>query len=303
MMTTFNAMLLSLGRWRIIGVLLAALVALALAGCNALRLTYSQAPALAHWWIDNYLDITDEQEAPLKQALADYYRWHRAQQLPEYAALLQRAQAEATQPVTPQQVCGWMAEGRRRADIALKHGVPMVVPLVRTVSAEQVRHLERKFAKSNREFRDDHLQSDPKERRKAALKRVRERAEMMYGRLDDKQREWLEQAVAASPYDPERWNAERLARQHDIVQTLRALLASPQMAPAQAEAMVGALGERLLRSPRPEYRDYLTRLQDYNCGLVAHLHGMTTPQQREHARDKLRGWEMDARSLVIRTEP
>lgn len=283
--------------------LVAALVALTLTGCNALRLTYSQAPALAHWWIDGYLDITDEQEGPLKQALADYYRWHRIHQLPEYANLLQRAQAEATQPLTPQQVCGWMAEGRRRAEIALKHAVPIVVPLVRTVSAEQVRHLERKFAKSNREFRDDHLQKDPQERRKAALKRVRERAEMMYGRLDDKQRDWLERAVAASPYDAERWNAERLARQQDILQTLRALQAAPQMAPAQAEALVGALGERLLRSPRAEHRDYLARLSDYNCGLVAQLHGMTSAQQREHARDKLRGWEMDARSLVIRSEP
>lgn len=281
--------------------LLAALVTLA--GCNALRLTYSQAPAIAHWWIDGYLDITDEQEAPLKQGLADYYRWHRIHELPEYATLLQRAQAEATQPITAQQVCGWMAEGRRRAAIALKHGVPMAMPMVRTISADQVRHLERKFGKSNREFRDEHLQKDPQERRKAALKRVRERAEMMYGRLDDKQRDWLEKAVAASPYDAERWNAERLARQQDIVQTLRTLQASPEMAPAQAEALVSGLGERLLRSPRPEYRDYLARLHDYNCGLAAQLHGMTTPQQREHARAKLHGWEMDARSLVIRSEP
>ena len=274
-----------------------------LAGCNALRLTYSQAPALAHWWIDGYLDITDEQEGPLKEGLADYYRWHRSNQLPEYAALLQRAQAEALQPVTPQQVCGWMAEGRRRAEIALKHGIPTALPLIRTINADQLRHLERKFGKSNREFRDEHLQSDPKERRKAAVKRVRERAEMMYGRLDAKQRDWLEQAMAASPYDAERWNAERLARQQDILQVLRTLQASPQMAPAQAEALVASLGERLLRSPRPEYRDHLARLHDYNCGLVAQLHGMTTPQQREHARAKLQGWEMDARSLVLRAEP
>jgi hypothetical protein len=181
--------------------------------------------------------------------------------------------------------------------------VPMVVPLVRTVSAEQVRHLERKFAKSNREFRDEHLQPDPQERRKAAVKRVRERAEMMYGRLDGRQRDWLEQAIAASPFDPERWNAERLARQQDIVQTLRTLQATPQMPPVQAQGLVGALGERLLRSPRPEYRQYQQRLQDFNCALVAELHGMTSAQQREHARAKLQGWEMDARSLVIRSEP
>lgn len=283
--------------------LLAALASLTLAGCNALRLTYSQAPALAHWWVDGYIDLTDEQEGPFKQGLADYYRWHRSHELPEYAALLQRASSEAMQPLTPQQVCGWMAEGRRRARIALEHGVPTATPIIRTVNADQLRHLERKFAKSNREFRDDHLQRDPDERRKAALKRMRERAEMMYGRLHAHQREWLEQAVAASPFDPERWNAERLARQQDIVQVLRTLQASPQMEPAQAQALVGALGDRLLRSPRAEYRDYSARLQDYNCGLVAELHGMTTPQQREHARDKLRGWEMDARSLALRNEP
>src|SRR4029434_6807389 len=99
--------------------------------------------------------------------------------------------------------------GRRLGRAALDPAVPSITEFVRTMTPAQVQHLERKFEKSNQEFRKRYLSSDPKERREAPLPPMRERAEMMYGDLDGSQRAWLARSIAASPYDPERWNAER----------------------------------------------------------------------------------------------
>jgi len=295
MMTTFNAMLGPWLRTRIIGVLL---LAAALAGCNALKLSYSQGPTLLYWWLDGYVDVSDDQASQARQLIGQFFRWHRGNQLPEYIALLQRAQAQALEPTTPAAICAWVVEGRQRADIALRQAVPAVADFVRTLEPEQVQHLEHKFRRTNKDFRNDNLQPDRAERQKAAFKRVHDRAVLVYGRLDGAQRDWLLKGVAASPFDPERWYAERLARQHDIVQTLRTLVASPQMPPAQAQATIAALGERLLRSPRADYVQYQERLAEYNCALVAQLHNDASPAQRRHAHDKFKGWEDDLRSLL-----
>jgi hypothetical protein len=40
------------------------------------------------------------------------------------------------------------------------------------------------------------------------------------------------------------------------------------------------------------------KLAEYNCGLAAQIHNATTAAQRQKARDTLKGWEEDLRSLV-----
>ena len=77
-----------------------------LGGCSAVRIGYNQAPTLAWWWLDGYLDI-DAAEAPrAKDALQQWFAWHRRTQLPDYADWLAATQQQVMQPVTPQQVCG-----------------------------------------------------------------------------------------------------------------------------------------------------------------------------------------------------
>jgi len=50
-------------------------------------------------------------------------------------------------------------------------------------------------------------------------------------------------------------------------------------------------------TPGP-YRSYQQRLTDYNCSFIAQLHNSTTPAQRQVARNKLKGWEEDLRTLA-----
>jgi hypothetical protein len=107
----------------------------------------------------------------------------------------------------------------------------------------------------------------------------------------------IRSGVVASPFNPELWLVERQRRQRDVLQTLRKLLAERADVPQRTTALRG-LVERTERSPNAEYRAYQIKLTDYNCGLAAQIHNATTPAQRLKAREKLKGWEDDARSLV-----
>jgi hypothetical protein len=295
MTTTFIVMRKSFDRWRIIGVVLLALL---VAGCATLRLTYGQGPHLMYWWLDRYVDVDDSQAPRVHAAIARWFAWHRATQLPDYAALLERLQPLVLESTTPAAVCAIADDVRRRGDVALEHGLPDLAAFARTLRPAQIRHLEQRFAKVNREFRDEHLQSDRDERLRERVKRAQERAERLYGPLERPQHDLLVRLAAASPFDGELWEAERHAQQRDLVQTLNELRASPQMPSGQAQALLHEFALRLQHSPRPIYRRYQERLRDYNCELVAALHNATTPAQRRRARERLAGWEADLARLA-----
>ena len=70
---------------RIIGLCAACL---AMASCSVVRLGYGQAPDLAYWWIDSYIDLNEAQTPRLRKELDELAQWHRSRELPEIALLL-----------------------------------------------------------------------------------------------------------------------------------------------------------------------------------------------------------------------
>ena len=283
-------------RARIIGALLAA--ALLLGGCSALRFAYNQGPEIVYWWLDGYADFDALQAPRVRAAVADWFRWNRRSQLPDYAALLTRAGDEIAADATPEQLCRWNDTVRQRIGLAFDAAVPAIAELAPGLTPAQIEHIDRRFEKRNAEYRDDYrLGEDAAEQQRAAVKRALERAEMMYGRLDEAQRERIARGVAVSPFDAEVWFAERKARQADIVATLRRLR-SEHLAPAEAEQAVRSVAARFSHSPRADYRSYEQTVTQYNCVFAAAVHNATTPAQRQAAIRKLKGWEAALRALI-----
>lgn len=280
-------------RWIIGG----ALALLLLAGCGSvLRIGYGQGPTLAYWWLDGYVDVSAEQTPRLRDGLDQWFEWHRRVELPLYANLLARAQREVMEPQTPQAMCAWRDEAQRRLDAGIEQAAPPLAALIVTLTPEQLRHMERKLAKDGAELRADYAQADRAERARASFKRTLERYENLYGKLDESQRARLAQLLAASPFDADRWLAERDRRNADMMRTLASVAATGDV--TQAQAAVRVLAERALRSPRADYRGYQERLTQENCALAAAMHNLTTTAQRQYARNKLKGWEDDLRVLA-----
>ena len=273
---------------------------LLVSGCSALRIGYSQAADLAYWWLDGYADFDGEQTRRVREALAQWFAWHRKTQLPDYAQLLARAQAEVRAETTPARVCEWQDELLKRAHTAWEQAVPAAAEWALSVTPQQIQHLERRYAKANDEFRDAYLQEGLRERNEATIKRAVERAESLYGRLEDAQRARVAAGMARSPFEPELWLAERKLRQQDALQLLRKLGAEGASR-AQAESALRVYAEHIERSPREAYRRYSERLAAFNCAFGAGLHNSSSPAQRRAAAGKLSGWEADLRALVAQT--
>jgi hypothetical protein len=276
----------------IIGALL-----LALAGCSALRLGYNNGPQLVWWYLDGYVDFSREQAPAAKQALERLFEWHRATQLPDYAALLSSAQLAVVENTTPAATCRWFARVRDLLEPTVDRALVQSADLLPGVGEAQFKHLAGRYSKSLDEMRAKYLQADPAERLAESVQRALERAEQLYGTMDEPQRRVIAASVAASPFDPQAWMAERQRRQRDVLQTLRRLVTERADAD-QRVAALRTLAERAERSPDPAYRAYQQKLTDYNCAFAAQLHNVTNAAQRQKARQRLKGWEEDVRSLA-----
>lgn len=276
-----------------------------LGGCSAVRIGYNQAPTLGWWWLDGYMDFDGEQSPKVKEALNHWFAWHRTTQLPDYADLLAAAQVQVLQPATPQQLCRWADDLRVRLAAAFSHGLPLAADLLPTLKPEQLAHLERRYRKSNRDFEEAYLQQDGGDRLEASVRRTVDRAEMLYGRLDERQRQLVAAGVASSPFDPAIWFAERQAVQAETLQTLARLTAGGAARADRESNLAGlqALAARVQRAVPGPYRSYQQRLTEYNCALIAQLHNSTTPAQRQAARNKFKGWEEDLRALAAQKAP
>jgi len=267
-------------------------------GCSALRIGYGTAPDLVYWWLDRYVDFSGDQTPRVRQALAQWFAWHRRTQLPDYAALLVRAQAEVMADTSAARVCEWQADLIRRANTAFDRAVPAAADILLSITPEQIAHVEQRYAATNSEFRDDYLQPDPAKRAAANVKRTVERAETLYGTLDDKQRAQVATALARSPFDAELWLAERRMRQRDALQLLNKLTRDKATSREQAEIALRGYADRIEHSPQEAYRRYSERLTEFNCAFAATLHNGMSTAQRRHAAQTLAGWEGDLRSLA-----
>lgn len=273
------------------------LLVLLLAACSSVRLGYASGPLLAWWWLDGYVDFSREHAPLAQQGIDRWFEWHRATQLPGYADLLAAAAEEVAEPVTAAQVCRWQDRFRDALTPALDRAVEIAADLVPTLGEAQLRHIEQRYAKGNDEMRSDFLQPDPAVRQRESVKRTVERVERVYGPLEDAQKQFIAAGVAASPFDPERWLADRERRQRDTQAMLRKLVDG---AADRDQRLAGlrTLALRVERSPDPDYRAYQARLAEYNCALAARIHNATTPEQRRKARDTLKGWADDFRALA-----
>lgn len=279
---------------RIIGrrsVVLAVALAAVLSGCSLLRVGYEQAPTLVYWRLDRLAGFTPAQAPRVREAIGQWFAWHRREELPRYAEALARLQQELLQDTTPPRACRWLDELSAWRDTAWDRAVPLLAPLARDLDADQLGRLAQQLQRNDEALRREMLPEDPAERAQAQVQRAVQRAQRLYGRLDAEQRAWLAQALAEARLDPQVWFAERQRRQADLLETL-ARLREREAGLPQTQAALQAVYRRAVSPPSS------SPAQAAACGLLAGLHNRTTAAQRHTAVQRLRGWEADLRALA-----
>jgi hypothetical protein len=283
---------------RIIGLLA---VALALQSCSAIKIAYNQAPELAYWYLDGYVDFSGNQMVQVKDELARLQAWHRQSQLPIYVDTLQKLQQEVPANISSERVCSIYSDLRKKLMAVSDRAEPAIAVVASSIETHQVAQIEKRFAKSNAEYIDDYIEASAKSSRKKRYKQAVDRAEMVYGRLDDAQLAMIGRNIDQSIFDAKIFYAERVRRQRDATQNLKALIAARQSGIQTAEktkAAVRGVMDRSFNSPDAAYRSYQEKFIQDNCKDLAEFHNTTTAVQRAHAVKTLAKYEQDMKILI-----
>ena len=273
------------------------LLVLTLSGCSAVRLGYNNAPELSYWWLDSYLDFNEAQTHKVRAELAALQAWHRSGELPLYVSTLEKLQRIAPANVTSEQVCDLFSEVTRHFQTLVDQVEPTVVALAPSLREEQLDHLARKLDKRSEKWRGEWLEGSTAERDARRVKQLLDRAEMLYGRLEEPQLAVLRNSVTSSTFNATTSYRESLRRHQDALQTLRQIQAGTPN-PGSVRAAVHALIGRSMESPDAAYRTYMKQITQENCKAFATLHNSSTPAQRRKVVETLKDYEMDARALM-----
>lgn len=268
-----------------------------LAACSAVRLGYNTLGDVAYWWLDSYLDFTPQQASRVREDLARLHRWHRTEELPRLVQMLQRMEQLVPQDVSHEQACSFVTGFRERLVAVARQVETAAVPLAAGLEPDQLQHLRHKYEKNNADYTSEWVRLAPAEQKEKRYRQFLDRAEMIYGRLDEPQRQELRRDVDQSIFDPQRTLAERQRRQQDALQTLGRIVRE-RMAFDEARLMLRGYVERALTPPGAAARAYQDALVAEGCRHVAILHNSTTLAQREAAVRRLRGWQRDLRELA-----
>lgn len=279
-------------------IILALAGSLGLSACSAVKLGYNALPSLAYFWLDGYVDFSEEQAPRVHDEIANLHAWHRQQELPRVLELLARMEQLAPGEISPQQACTVVGELQERIRAVTDRIEPGAVALAATLTGREQRHMARKFRRRNETFQKDWVALSRAELVEKRFGQALERMETIYGRLDDPQRALLRQRLEQSAFDPARTLGEWQRRQQDLLETVRRISHGRGLSEAEARALLRGWVARIEKAPDPAYRAYQEALLQEGCTTFALVHQSTTAAQREQAVRRLRAYQRDVRDLV-----
>jgi hypothetical protein len=273
------------------------LALLLLQGCSAIKLGYQQLPTLSYWWLDSSVSFSSTQSTGAKQALDTLHQWHRREELPAYADLLQRAQVLSAGPVQPEHICRVWTDVQTRLDTLMREAVVHAAPVAMALGPRQLSHMARHWDSKNEEWEKEWLLGSASDRLARRLDKTLERYRSFYGELTPAQLNLVKAQLTQSPWTAEWGRQDRQRRQQDMLSTLQRISQS-NLTQAEAAQQLWGLWQRWLQPPDAGQRAVMQSLAQRACDNLAQLHNTATPEQRQQMTRRLRAYERDIRDLI-----
>ncbi|BCM24368.1 hypothetical protein ZMTM_06270 [Methyloradius palustris] len=267
-----------------------------------MKLTYNNAPDLLYWWLDGYVDFSAKQKPLIKQELNQLQQWHRHNELPKYAELMQNTANLMQRDVTPQQVCSVFDSAKTHIEQLNLEIAPIIESIAPDLSVKQLAHIEKKFGVDNEKWRDKWMDENLDKREKKRLDDAIDRAESFYGSINSDQKELLLKSIQTSSFKPEVSYQRRLEKQQAIMLILRGI-EQGRLSGTQANSKIQSFMHEMTEPEDPEYSAYIDQLATESCQTIASLHKSATPKQRKTLQENLKGYLNDLNVLMSLQQP
>ncbi len=272
--------------------------ALCMQGCSLMQTTYNQGTEITGWWLDGYVDLNSKQKSQLRSDLSEVHNWHRTTQLAIYLDILHNVDTKLHGPLNVETVCALEPDIKARVSDLLLTFEPALTHLALHLKPDQLAYLQRKYDKNNKEWRRDWIEGSAEDRLEFRVKKDRDIAERLYGKLTPSQQDLLQELILESPFDAEKTYTERLRRQADSIQVLKSI---EQLHPTFEEArksIHALLIRSTLESPDLSYQEYHDKTLHFQCIRAVKFHNATSEKQKMHSVKTVQAFEQDLIELL-----
>jgi hypothetical protein len=274
-------------------------LAVALGGCGSVaRIAYNHGDFALRMMANDYLELEGGQEELLKAQLARFHEWHRREELPRYAGILQGAADRLAQGLKREDVTWAFGAVRARYRVFMLQAADESAPVMATLKPDNYAALAKKFADTNAKFAKEYLGPDQAQRDRARAKWLVERFEFFMGDLSDAQVALVERFVQSQPRINEVRLTDRKRRQQEFVALLRTYQASPELAERLRGYFVNWEGGR-----GPEHAKYAREWEERLVQLVLDVDATLTPEQRQRIGARFEALADDCRVLAQQGRP
>ncbi len=266
---------------------------LLIGGCSMFKLAYNNADFAISWMVDDYVDLQPEQSALLKTRLETLQIWHRNEELPAYVQGLKAIQTRARNPLQREDIDWTMDTSKKYYERLMREAAPGAAELLVTITPEQLKTLEKKYAKNNKKFIKEHkLNGTPEEQRSARTKKIIEMLEDWTGNLSREQEGPLRQTIDSWPLHYALMQEDRQRRQREFITLLEKNREPATLAPQLLDWMT-----QYERGRTPDYAAHGKQMTENFVQLILQTDRLINAKQRAHVIAKLQNYIDDFNAL------
>lgn len=269
-----------------------------LGGCSGLRLVYSNLDRAVVWRATDYVDLDRGQRHWLRQEARVYLHWHRHQQLPQWAAVIEDFDTAVHAGVDLRQLMAMEERAEKLIAVMLRRMVPLMVDLMGGFSNSQISGLEAALQASNEELNADYEGLGIAEQREVWRQKIRDGLDRWIGRLTPEQEALLETVSASVAPDNSEWVGFRQLWQADLLDALD----QRQQMDAFEERILELMLQRERWHP-PNYQEEVARHQRLYRQFAVDLLNQLEPDQKRRLSRRLSNLVRDFERLAANERP
>jgi hypothetical protein len=258
--------------------------------CSSTTYVYNRLDFLLPWYMDDYVDLTAEQEAYLDELLVPFLAWHRAQELPVYLTALNNIEDSLDSPLTAE-IVETLFTNFESAWLRLQsEGLTQLLDLGARLSDEQIAAFLEALWEQQREFEEEYLERDKEEFFEDNDDNTLDTFQDYLGKLSDDQRQWVHESSRGLLRSDQVWLQERALWLTQLATLL-------DREPGWQQRVRAAISVRD-DTVSPDYQRVYEHNMDAIYELIAQVLNARSERQSRYLNDKLNDIRQDLETLI-----
>jgi len=259
-----------------------------------MKLGYNNADWLLTWQIDDYFDLTSDQEDFVEERLENLISWHRNSELPRYSEIVDEMILRAQRGISGEDYQWAINQFLDVYQTTINKAIPDATTFLMGLDSSQISYYieqtaHRYEAHENKE-QPQRTEQEQKERR---YDRTIERMEEWFGELDDSQKESIKELSYQLPLRYKYFREDRLRRHNAFIALLKSDLPEEQFS-----AKLKTHFSDFNAGRSEEYKQATAAYNEASKEMAVEISKILNNSQKEHAFERVRSYQVDIIELA-----